>query len=89
MTDHIKSVNIPVKILRYRVFRLFGEEQFGEWPTNKIQILNKFEGENFGHLPTIHQIHQYVIPPIFSAIPYSGENPHKIQTLYQMFSTLQ
>ena len=21
-------------------FRLFGEENFGEWPTNKIQILN-------------------------------------------------
>ena len=34
---------------------LFGRENLGEWPPNKIWIL-KFEGKTFGDWPSIHLI---------------------------------
>ena len=52
--------------------KVFGKEKFGESVGSLLKILAfiNISGENFGELPTVHQIRQNFPPPKFSHVCY-------------------
>ena len=52
--------------------KVFGEEKFDESVGSILKILAfiNISGENFGKLPTVHQIRQNFPPPKFSHVRY-------------------
>ena len=72
MASRIHCLPYVGKLWRINDSKVFGEEKFGESVGSILKILAfiNIGGENFGELPTLHQIRQNFPPPKFSHVRY-------------------
>ena len=69
----MKQIPYVGKFWQINGSKVFGQEKFGESVGSLLKTLAfiNIGGENFGKLPTVHQIRQNFPPPKFSHVRYS------------------